>query len=917
MTPTATCTSEPSTGRTNALGRTSYFHFDAAGQQVVSVDARGYPTYYAYDLAGRQQSVTDALGHSSYFVYDAAGRQTVSIASDGTPTYFVYDALGRTVSQTDALGNANIFSYDAAGQRTASIDALGNATYYGYDAVGRTVSVLDAAGGAVYYVYNAVGGRTAVIDQRGYASYFAYDAAGRQTAEVDPLGNATYYAFDAAGRLIRRTDGKGQHAYFTYDAVGRQTVSQYADVAAVYFEYDAAGRRTRMRDEWGVTYWSYDAMGRPTRRHDPRGTVVAYAYGEGGQRTELTVEGQGTVYYEYDELGRMSSVLDGKTGLATTYEYDPAGRLRLQAHPNGSTSYFTYDAAGRLEEKVTRKDADASELVRFAYTRDAAGNPVAIDRESGLGVFYYEYDALQRLTYEGQFVSAVRQYENYYEYDAAGNRTLLRHGESGADDLTYYGYNAANELTSLHDAAGWTYYGYDANGNTVMEQKPSYTRYYEWDGRDMMVGVRSTEGGWTDNVYRYDGTTSRVSTLESGGLTYYDWDGINVIQEKDAAGGVTDRQVHGYAPIPSVGDIALMDKGGTPYVPVSDQPGTVWNLLDDTASKANAYGYDAFGVGRSASETVANAYRFAGLRLSSASQYYAKARWYSPGHGRFSQKDVALRTQQPSYTYAGNDPVGAIDWLGMRTIGEKICRKLGLRATRGLSLIGLLVNVYKDEYTFTDDESEMNKEFGAEMRLFYDHYVQELDLQGRLSAKPQQFRIPCTNAVSIVGRSLGETGGRVMEWVIPPDVDSWCEACLFLHYSSHVYVSGKLEAWCDGSQLYYRNVDAQWVWRDLVDFHSWDRGRREDTKITSRLWWLIEGSIDAIGDKLLDTEFWVNIVGKDQRPGTKGIAKAQPKGPAKEPAAPRPGRTEPESGARCPVAPTIPGFFPFGPGWLP
>ena len=50
----------------------------------------------------------------------------------------------------------------------------------------------------------------------------------------------------------------------------------------------------------------------------------------------------------------------------------------------------------------------------------------------------------------------------------------------------------------------------------------------------MMVGVRSTEAGWTDNVYRYDGMASRVSTLESIGLTYYDWDGINVIQEKDA-----------------------------------------------------------------------------------------------------------------------------------------------------------------------------------------------------------------------------------------------------------------------------------------------------------------------------------------------------------------------------------------------
>lgn len=55
---------------------------------------------------------------------------------------------------------------------------------------------------------------------------------------------------------------------------------------------------------------------------------------------------------------------------------------------------------------------------------------------------------------------------------------------------------------------------------------------------------------------------------------------MNVIQEKDGAGTVTDWQIHGYAPIFSVGDIAHMDKGGTCYVPLADQVGTIWNLLD-------------------------------------------------------------------------------------------------------------------------------------------------------------------------------------------------------------------------------------------------------------------------------------------------------------------------------------------------
>ena len=108
----------------------------------------------------------------------------------------------------------------------------------------------------------------------------------------------------------------------------------------------------------------------------------------------------------------------------------------------------------------------------------------------------------------------------------------MRHGETAKDNLTYYTYNAANELTQLHDKDGWMYFAYDANGNTVMEQTPSYAPYYDWDGRDMLTGVRSTEEDWTDNIYRYDGLASRASTLESSGFTYYDWDSINVIQEK-------------------------------------------------------------------------------------------------------------------------------------------------------------------------------------------------------------------------------------------------------------------------------------------------------------------------------------------------------------------------------------------------
>jgi len=56
----------------------------------------------------------------------------------------------------------------------------------------------------------------------------------------------------------------------------------------------------------------------------------------------------------------MGYVLDGKTDAATFYKYDPAGKVTMQRHPNGATTYFSCNRAGRLSEKVTKKHADGS-----------------------------------------------------------------------------------------------------------------------------------------------------------------------------------------------------------------------------------------------------------------------------------------------------------------------------------------------------------------------------------------------------------------------------------------------------------------------------------------------------------------------------------------------------------------------------
>ncbi|MFO7955871.1 MAG: RHS repeat-associated core domain-containing protein, partial [Candidatus Brocadiia bacterium] len=125
--------------------------------------------------------------------------------------------------------------------------------------------------------------------------------------------------------------------------------------------------------------------------------------------------------------------------------------------------------------------------------------------------------------------------------------------------------------------------------------------------------------------------------------------------------------VAGHAPIVSVGDIAHVEKAGTVYVPAADQVGTVWSLLDGSAAVANSYEYDAFGVGRAASETFGNRYRFGTKRLDEDTElYHFIARQYMPELGRFASVDLLLRKLfgPARYRYSGNAPTRWVDSAG-------------------------------------------------------------------------------------------------------------------------------------------------------------------------------------------------------------------------------------------------------------
>ena len=107
---------------------------------------------------------------------------------------------------------------------------------------------------------------------------------------------------------------------------------------------------------------------------------------------------------------------------------------------------------------------------RTAVSRDAAGRVTAA--EAARGRQRYRYDAA------GQLVSASTPTGAWtWTYDAAGRLV----DEDGPDGATTYTYDEAHQLVRIDGPAGTTAFSYDAAGRRVAEERSDGTRRYRWD----------------------------------------------------------------------------------------------------------------------------------------------------------------------------------------------------------------------------------------------------------------------------------------------------------------------------------------------------------------------------------------------------------------------------------------------------
>ncbi len=454
-----------STGATTSISRTLNYY--DTGNPNFTVDVNGVPTTYAYGAGSCGNSFATTINEP----------QSLS-------RLITWDCTGGVVTKvTDESGNNVTTNYtDPNFWRPANVyDQQQNETKISYTGQNAVETALQNFNGG-----NSVSDSLTTVDGFGRVIF-------NQKLQGPSLTN-----YDT-----QETD---------YDIMGqsyRTTMPYVATASPSSSNTTAPSVNT-----------TYDALGRPLSIADALGGTVSYTYSDNDVLQKTTGTQTFQKQFEYDGLGRLSSVCEisstlpnvgtcgqstAKTGLLTSYTYDAFGRLLTvtqNAQPTGATQTrsFVYDQMGRM----TSEKNPESGTTTYTYDKhpsDACGtgaDPGNLTQIAKADNSYtcYLYDGLHRMTdvgYSGSNGNCKRfRFDN--TSGVQGTRppgvtvanTLGRLAEAETD-------SCGSPLTAITDE--WFSYSPRGELTDVYEKTPQSGGYYHTTAAYWQNGALKTLSG--------------------------------------------------------------------------------------------------------------------------------------------------------------------------------------------------------------------------------------------------------------------------------------------------------------------------------------------------------------------------------------------------------------------------------------
>ena len=255
--------------------------------------------------------------------------------------------------------------------------------------------------------------------------------------------------------------------------------------------------------------------------------------------------------------------------------------------------------------------------------------------------------------------------------------------------MTTYRYNTRNQLLQETNANGTKDYAYDHRGNLLsVTSDEEVLRAYGFDAANQMnSSMGMTDGQIKKAVYQYHGLGHRMEQSVAAGdaapeqTIRYTLDLTrqyhNLLQKTEN----NVEQTYFWD-----GNVTGMEEEGREHFYFQDDLGSPMRLADEAGRSEETYGFDEFGNDiRTAKDIFKDSlqnFGFTGYQMDSAGGlYFAQARRYDAGAGRFISEDlikghIAVPYTMNHYSYCFNRPMDMVDlngmWPSLKDIGEGI-----------------------------------------------------------------------------------------------------------------------------------------------------------------------------------------------------------------------------------------------------
>jgi RHS repeat-associated protein len=475
---------------TDAMGRTTRWHYDVQGRLTAKEYVDGSRISYAYEsTTGRPNSVTDEKGQVKLYDYYADNnRRQVRYPNALVPTpavTFTYETnYNRVKTMQDGIG-LTTYAYHPAGTlgalQVSSLDGpwTNDTITYAHDTLGRVIN--RAINGVPQTMaYDEAGRTTNIVNVLGSFRY-AYDGPTRRLLDTFyPNGQTTHYDyFDNAQdhrlqRLTHRKPDTSLLSRLTYGYTPHGTITNWLQELGTYTE------------AWAAGYDDADQLTSVAATTSAGTTNTAYAYDKAGNRLVEQVASSRREFI-YNALNELTASSDATTN-GVTYEWDAEQRLTA-INAGSARTEFSYDGQGRRYRTVEKENGIVQAEWRFVWCgfsiceqRDAANTVThrffGQGEQQGTTPLFYARDLLgsvlelndsaatSRARYTYESFGASRKYSG--DLDASfGFTGHFSHVRSGLVMAPYRTYSPVQgrwiSRDPLHEIGGLNLYAYVNN----------------------------------------------------------------------------------------------------------------------------------------------------------------------------------------------------------------------------------------------------------------------------------------------------------------------------------------------------------------------------------------------------------------------------------------------------------------------